>query len=109
MACRRSQAGSIVCRSWLHFGSDSATNIPDEFFCDFFTRAGSGTYLDIGANIGLTTIPVAQNPRVACKAFEPAPHNFRYLSHNVAANCPHGNVDLFNLALFDRRATMTMG
>jgi FkbM family methyltransferase len=81
----------------------------NRFFCDFFAGAGGGTYLDIGANIGLTTILVAQNPRVACKAFEPAPRNFRYLAQNIAANCAHGNVDLFNLALFDRRATMTMG
>lgn len=81
----------------------------NQFFCDFFARAGGGTYLDVGANIGLTTIPVAQNPHVACKAFEPAPRNFRYLSQNIAANCRHGNVDLFNLALFDRRTIMTMG
>ena len=81
----------------------------NQFFCDFFTRAGGGTYLDIGANLGLTTIPVAQNARVTCKAFEPAPRNFRYLSRNVAANCPYDNVALFNLALFDRRAMLEMG
>lgn len=81
----------------------------NEFFCDFFRRAGGGTYLDIGANLGLTTIPTAQNPGVACHAFEPAPANFKFLSRNVAANCPHGNVRLFNLALFDHKTTLDMG
>lgn len=81
----------------------------NQFFCDFFARAGSGTYLDVGANLGLTTIPVAQNARVTCKAFEPAPRNFTYLSRNIAANCPHGNVALFNMALYDRRTMLEMG
>ncbi|HLI10655.1 MAG TPA: FkbM family methyltransferase [Alphaproteobacteria bacterium] len=77
----------------------------NRFFCDLFARGG-GTYIDIGANIGLTTIPVAQNPRVACKAFEPEPRNFHYLAGNVARNCAADNVELFNLALFDRRAVL---
>lgn len=81
----------------------------NQFFCEFFGRAGGGTYLDIGANIGLTTIPVAQNPRVTCKAFEPVLRNFEYLTRNIAANCPHDNVALFNLALFDRPTTLEMG
>jgi FkbM family methyltransferase len=65
-----------------------------------------GTFIDIGANIGLVTIPVARNPQVRCIAFEPEPRNFAYLASNVAANCPHRNVSLHNLALFDRRAKL---
>jgi FkbM family methyltransferase len=65
-----------------------------------------GTYLDIGANIGLTVIPISQNPRVECYAFEPEPTNFRYLSENVRVNCRTHNIHLFNLALFDRNATL---
>jgi FkbM family methyltransferase len=68
--------------------------------------AGGGTFIDIGANIGLVTIPVAHNPRVRCIAFEPEPRNFAYLANNVAANCPHGNVSLHNLAVFDKRARL---
>jgi hypothetical protein len=37
---------------------------------------GGGTYIDVGANIGLTIIPVARNPNVHCLAFEPEPVNF---------------------------------
>jgi FkbM family methyltransferase len=74
-------------------------------FGEFFDARGGGVYLDIGANIGLTTIPIAQGrPSVACFAFEPDPANFRNLSINVAANCPHQNVKLFQTALFDRCA-----
>ncbi|HEX9464288.1 MAG TPA: FkbM family methyltransferase [Alphaproteobacteria bacterium] len=76
------------------------------FFQEIFESAGGGSYLDIGANIGLMTIPIADNPRVACKAFEPAPRNFAYLERNIRANCPHGNVELFPLALFDRQTTV---
>jgi FkbM family methyltransferase len=65
----------------------------------FFAGRG-GTYVDVGANIGLTTIPVAQNPNVDCVALEPDPSNFNYLSLNVLANCPYRNVTLYRLAAF---------
>jgi|FEC22Drversion2_1045045.scaffolds.fasta_scaffold01715_2 FkbM family methyltransferase len=71
-----------------------------QFFSGLFEDRG-GVYIDIGANIGLTTIPVASNPEVVCLSFEPDPENFRYLSNNVEQNCAHRNVELFNLALFD--------
>ena len=74
-------------------------------FKNLFAEQG-GTYLDIGANIGLTVIPIAQNPQVACCAFEPEPTNFRYLSENVFLNCRAGNVRLLNFALYDRNATL---
>lgn len=80
--------------------------VENRFFIDFFEAAKGGTYLDIGANLGLTTIPVAQNPTVSCLAFEPEPSNFQYLSNNVARNCCAGNVQLLNLALFDRVGTL---
>lgn len=67
-------------------------------FKELFAERG-GTYLDIGANIGLTVIPIAQMPQVECFAFEPEPNNFRYLSENIAVNCHNNNVRLLNLAL----------
>jgi FkbM family methyltransferase len=71
-------------------------------FKDVFDSRGGGTYLDIGANIGLTTIPIARDKNVACYAFEPEPGNFFALTQNVRKNCPSENVRLFDLALFDR-------
>jgi FkbM family methyltransferase len=78
----------------------------NECLASIFTGRNGGTYIDVGANIGLTTLPVARNVAVSCKAFEPEPTSFEYLTRNVAANCPTGNVELFNLALFDRSATL---
>lgn len=47
---------------------------------------GQGTYIDIGANIGLTVIPVARHCGVPCIAVEAEPGNFRLLKANVALN-----------------------
>jgi len=63
-----------------------------------------GVFLDIGANIGLTTISAARRADVLCHAFEPEPGNFRLLENNIRENAPDGRTTLHNLALFkDRR------
>ena len=74
---------------------------------DFFGAEG-GTYMDVGANIGLTTIPVARNPRVQCLAFEPEPLNFGFLQRNVARNAPGGLVEFHQVALFNERGSMSL-
>lgn len=76
----------------------------NQLFADFLNNGG--TYLDIGANIGLTTIPIASNPSVTCHAFEPAPETFRLLSANVMSNCASKNVNIHNCALFDRESQL---
>ena len=72
-----------------------------QFFRRYFEDEGPGLFVDVGANIGLTTIPIARLSGTRCLAFEPDPDNFQYLRHNIEANCPHHNVALFKLALFD--------
>ncbi|CAB3741196.1 hypothetical protein LMG27174_06732 [Paraburkholderia rhynchosiae] len=72
----------------------------------FFPGSG-GTYLDIGANIGMTTIPIAQhNDRVKCYAFEPEPVNYRNLLRNIAENCPSCNIETYQLALHEREGVL---
>ena len=78
------------------------------FFTDLFAANRGGTFIDIGANIGLTTIPIARIPGVSCKAFEPEPRNFEYLRRNISANCSTADVELFNFALFDRATTLDL-
>jgi FkbM family methyltransferase len=73
----------------------------------FFPESG-GLYLDVGANIGLTTIPVARNPRVTCLALEPNPAVHRFLAANVRRNCPHGNVTTRQVAVFSRRDVLEL-
>lgn len=74
---------------------------------DFFAEKGPGTFIDIGGNIGLTTIPIARDPRLRCLSFEPEPTNFANLEANVARNCPHGNVTCHRRALFSRNSTLS--
>lgn len=76
-------------------------------FVTYFAGRTSGTFLDIGANIGLTTIPVARNRHVLCHAFEPDPDNFDLLQENVRHNVGN-NVQLHNLALFSDAASLRL-
>jgi FkbM family methyltransferase len=75
-----------------------------QLFQHFFSANDGGTYLDIGANIGLTLFPIAQNPRVQCYGFEPEPRNFEYLNLGLRENCTGENVVLNQLAVFDRKS-----
>ncbi len=83
-----------------------ATN---DLLIEFF-GAGEGSYFDVGANVGLTTIPVAaRNPLVKCKAFEPEPENFDYLRENVRRNAIHGNVEIHHVAILEHHGTVALG
>ena len=64
--------------------------------------------MDVGADIGLTTIPFACNPRVRCIAFEPEPVNFGHLKRNVSRNAEGASIELHPVALFDKHSTMSM-
>lgn len=72
----------------------------------FLATPEPSSYIDIGANIGMTTIPVAQYPHVACMAVEPEPINYENLVSNVARNCPHGNVQTWQLAIFKEPSSL---
>ena len=78
----------------------------NERLASFFSKEG-GTYVDVGANIGLTLVPLAQNPDVDIVAFEPDPSNFHYLTRNVADNCTHANVTLHRLAAFREKSQLS--
>ncbi len=59
-----------------------------------------GTFLDVGANIGLVTLAIASDSSIDCFAFEPEPRTYEYLRHNVDVNhCV--NVRCFRSALWD--------
>lgn len=67
-----------------------------------FSLAGK-TVLEIGANIGTTTIPLIRRFGVEhVIAFEPSPHNSRIFAANIAANGLERQVTLHQLALSDR-------
>jgi FkbM family methyltransferase len=64
--------------------------------------AGGGTLIDVGANIGLTSIPIAKSHGVTCYAFEPDATNHRLLVRNVEANGAGTLVLPLKLAVMDR-------
>lgn len=79
----------------------------NDYFVAFFEKTKGATYLDIGANIGLTTIPISRNPNVKCYCFEPEPVNYSYLEKNIRNNCPNNNVVTKNFALFDKASKLS--
>jgi FkbM family methyltransferase len=60
-----------------------------------------GTYIDIGANIGLMTIPVALHTSCYTHAFEPDPSHFATLRLNLLRNGVLDRVNAHNTALSD--------
>jgi hypothetical protein len=84
-------------------GSPTVTRATLDLFGD-----GPDTYMDVGANIGVTAIPVARNQKIRCLAFEPEPVNFGHLIRNVARNAGGASVEFHQVALFDSHSTMSM-
>jgi FkbM family methyltransferase len=66
-----------------------------------------GTLVDVGANIGLTSIPIAKALGVRCYAFEPDPDNFRYLVSNIAANGVT-TAQAFNVAVMPQEGSLQL-
>jgi len=65
-----------------------------------FDGKEGGTFIDIGANIGFTTIPMAK-AGITCIAFEPDPLNFDFLQRNVHESGVADKVTLYNTAVYD--------
>jgi FkbM family methyltransferase len=66
-----------------------------------------GTLVDAGANIGLTSIPIAsKHAGVSCYAFEPEPTNFELLTRNIASNAVESRVRPVPLALLDHEGSV---
>jgi FkbM family methyltransferase len=72
----------------------------------FFRVHGSGTFIDIGANIGFTSRPLLALD-VACECFEPDPENFKHLAENLDRYVTAGSARLHNVAAYDRPSEMS--
>ena len=68
---------------------------------------GGGTLIDVGANIGLTSIPIAKARNTVCHVFEPDPRNHALLLRNAEANGVQSLVHAHNVAVMDREGTFT--
>lgn len=63
--------------------------------------------LDVGANIGFWTVPLARALKEfgQLHCFEPVPSNFRLLTANVERNCSATTVKMHQVGLSDRNGT----
>ncbi len=66
-----------------------------------FDASGGGSYVDLGANIGLTTVPVVRQRGVLAWAVEPHPANLRLLELNLARNRVGGRTTVIHAAISD--------
>jgi len=75
------------------------------FITDSLKSTKEGTFIDIGANIGLVSIPVAQHG-INCICFEPDPRNFYFLKLNMLISGMSDLMTLHNIALYSKRSEL---
>lgn len=65
----------------------------------WFAAHGGGSWIDLGANIGTTVVPIAQLDGLTCHAVEPDAANFRLLTLNLIRNGVADRVRAHNVAI----------
>jgi FkbM family methyltransferase len=73
---------------------------------DVFGPSKKGTYLDIGANIGLTAVPIAASG-IKTIAFEAVPANAAFLRRNAEVNGAAQHIEIVDAALLDKAGEVT--
>ena len=68
----------------------------------------AGTFIDIGANIGLVAVPVVERSGGRGIAFEPEPRNFGFLSRNVARHALHERIECHPFACHAASGTLPL-
>lgn len=68
---------------------------------------GGGTFVDVGANFGLFSVILSEDPSVRCCAIEPDHDNFALLMRNLALN-NRRNVSAINCAVSDAPGLLAM-
>src|SRR5687768_13606395 len=82
-------------------------NIKDlQFLIKSFLPQGPYVYIDVGANIGLTSLYISKvYPQAQIYCFEPEKRTFEFLKKNVEINgCQ--NIKIFNVALGDSKGKL---
>jgi FkbM family methyltransferase len=76
-----------------------------DVFLAFFQKARGGNYIDFGANIGLTVVPICRGNAQRCFAVEAIPENFGMLRRNLLRNGIE-NCTVFDMAIFNKNTTV---
>jgi len=69
---------------------------------------GPGTFIDVGANIGLVAVPVVQRTGSIGIAFEPEPRNFEFLMRNVERHGLTGKLECHAAACYSEPAELSL-
>lgn len=94
----------VILRSYATTGTWSP-RFQSEVIDRSFRNSG-GSFIDVGANIGLTAIPAVKNHPILCIALEPDPTNFTFLQRNIQINNLAERIKPINLAAYDKRAVL---
>ncbi len=79
------------------------TLVVDRLFAE-----GPGTFIDVGANIGLVVVPVVERSGSLGIAFEPEPRNFGLLSRNVARHGLSERIECHAAACYSERSLLRL-
>jgi len=69
-------------------------------FRAFFADKDKKTFIDIGAHVGIITIPISKLDNIVCHCFEPNKRNYFYLLNNIELHKAK-NIRTYNIALMD--------
>lgn len=94
----------VISRAYLYAGSWSEELVA--LLTSALTRGG--TLIDIGANIGLTTVPLARLDGVRVIAVEPHPGNLQHLRASLGWNDLNDRVTVLPIALADEEGSMAL-
>ncbi|MDH5674008.1 MAG: FkbM family methyltransferase [Myxococcales bacterium] len=87
---------AVVFDSYRRDGTWSPTLV--SLLTDQLLSSG-GSFIDVGANIGLVSVPVAERTPTRCHAFEPEPKNCALLRRNVARHGLQQRIQVHPVAL----------
>lgn len=79
-----------------------------EILKDFFASNGPGTFIDVGASIGLTLVPMTKVSGLSCIGIEASPVQFGLLQRNLLRNGANASVELHNVAAYETTGTLSL-
>ena len=99
------EADRVVMAEYRSQGSwaKGLVSLVERLFAD-----GPGTFIDVGANIGLVVVPVVQRSGSIGIAFEPEPRNFGYLTRNIARHDLASRIECHALACYSEPARLSL-
>ena len=89
----------------LKVGSLSTDEDIIKRLCSILKEIKNPVLFDVGANIGTFSLIATLIPELTVYAFEPFPEIFKLLKHNIYLNGLCDKVKLFEIGLFEKKAT----